>query len=47
MAPSGTLRDRLRRAACGGDAVTGGGPDGGFRVAVRLPVAAGRRAALG
>ncbi|WP_121711007.1 histidine kinase [Streptomyces sp. E5N91] len=36
-----------RAAACGGEAVTGGGPDGGFRVVVRLPVAAVRRTALG
>ncbi|MFI0037538.1 sensor histidine kinase [Streptomyces mutabilis] len=43
----GLIGIRERAAACGGDAVTGGGPDGGFRVAVRLPVAAGRRAALG
>ncbi|MFC8866994.1 sensor histidine kinase [Streptomyces sp. NPDC057148] len=43
----GLIGIRERAAACGGDAVTGGGPDGGFRVAVRLPVAAGWRAALG
>ncbi|MFJ8651250.1 sensor histidine kinase [Streptomyces rochei] len=43
----GLIGIRERAAACGGDAVTGGGPGGGFRVAVRLPVAAGRRAALG
>ncbi|MCC8451998.1 sensor histidine kinase [Streptomyces rochei] len=43
----GLIGIRERAAACGGDAVTGGGPGGGFRVAARLPVAAGRRAALG
>ncbi|WP_282082861.1 sensor histidine kinase [Streptomyces tendae] len=43
----GLIGIRERAAACGGGAVTGAGPDGGFRVHVRLPVAAGRRAALG
>ncbi|AQS66522.1 sensor histidine kinase [Streptomyces pactum] len=43
----GLIGVRERAAACGGGAVVGGGPDGGFRVVVRLPVAAGRRAALG
>ncbi|MFF0703260.1 sensor histidine kinase [Streptomyces tendae] len=43
----GLIGIRERAAACGGGAVTGAGPDGGFRVLVRLPVAAGRRAALG
>lgn len=36
-----------RAAACGGSADTGRGPDGGFRVAVRLPTASDRQAALG
>ncbi|GAA3956161.1 histidine kinase [Streptomyces marokkonensis] len=43
----GLIGIRERAAACGGGAVTGGGPDGGFHVVVRLPVAPGRRAALG
>ncbi|MFJ8189172.1 sensor histidine kinase [Streptomyces sp. NPDC096094] len=43
----GLIGIRERAAACGGGAVAGGGPDGGFRVVVRLPVTAGRRAALG
>jgi signal transduction histidine kinase len=43
----GLIGIRERAAACGGEAVTGAGPDGGFGVVVRLPVAAGRRAALG
>ncbi|WP_333748808.1 sensor histidine kinase [Streptomyces sp. IBSBF 2394] len=43
----GLIGIRERAAACGGGAVTGAGPDGGFQVLVRLPVAAGRRAALG
>ncbi|MFF9106055.1 sensor histidine kinase [Streptomyces rubrogriseus] len=43
----GLIGIRERAAACGGEAVTGGGPDGGFRVVVRLPVAAVRRTALG
>ncbi|MEU1873333.1 signal transduction histidine kinase [Streptomyces ambofaciens] len=43
----GLIGVRERAAACGGEAVTGAGPDGGFRVLVRLPVVAGRRTALG
>ncbi|WP_406487307.1 sensor histidine kinase [Streptomyces phaeochromogenes] len=43
----GLIGIRERAAACGGTARTGPGPDGGFRVAVRLPVAADRQAALG
>ncbi|WP_399892242.1 sensor histidine kinase [Streptomyces sp. BBFR51] len=43
----GLIGIRERAAACGGEATAGGRPDGGFRVVVRLPVAAGRRAALG
>lgn len=43
----GLIGLRERAAACGGTAEAGRGPDGGFRVAVRLPVAAGRQAALG
>ncbi|GAA5213545.1 sensor histidine kinase [Streptomyces thinghirensis] len=43
----GLMGIRERAAACGGGATAGGGPDGGFRVVVRLPVATGRRAALG
>lgn len=43
----GLIGIRERAAACGGSADTGRGPDGGFRVAVRLPVAADRQAALG
>ncbi|MES5818216.1 sensor histidine kinase [Streptomyces sp. RG80] len=35
----GLIGIRERAAACGGDARTGRGPDGGFRVVVRLPVA--------
>ncbi|MFE1438828.1 sensor histidine kinase [Streptomyces sp. NPDC058739] len=42
----GLIGIRERAAACGGDAEAGRGPDGGFRVVVRLPVA-GDRAALG
>lgn len=34
----GLIGIRERAAACGGDARTGRGPDGGFRVVVRLPV---------
>ncbi|WP_107469788.1 sensor histidine kinase, partial [Streptomyces mangrovisoli] len=34
----GLIGIRERAAACGGRAATGPGPDGGFRVAVRLPV---------
>ncbi|MFJ7772028.1 histidine kinase [Streptomyces sp. NPDC097107] len=43
----GLIGIRERAAACGGGATAGRGPDGGFRVVVRLPVATGRRAALG
>ncbi|MFF8035769.1 MULTISPECIES: sensor histidine kinase [unclassified Streptomyces] len=43
----GLIGIRERAAACGGRAETGSGPDGGFRVVVRLPVAAGRQGALG
>jgi len=43
----GLIGIRERAAACGGTARTGPGPDGGFRVVVRLPVAVGRQAALG
>ncbi|MHC3468996.1 sensor histidine kinase [Streptomyces sp. 7R007] len=43
----GLIGIRERAAACGGAAEAGPGPDGGFRVAVRLPVAADRQAALG
>ncbi|MCX4903868.1 sensor histidine kinase [Streptomyces sp. NBC_00878] len=43
----GLIGIRERAAACGGTARTGPGPDGGFRVAVRLPVAVDRQAALG
>ncbi|MCT7355458.1 ATP-binding protein, partial [Streptomyces sp. 15-116A] len=43
----GLIGIRERAAACGGSAETGRGPDGGFRVVVRLPVPAGRHAALG
>ncbi|MEV2195901.1 histidine kinase [Streptomyces phaeochromogenes] len=43
----GLIGIRERAAACGGTARAGPGPDGGFRVAVRLPVAADRQAALG
>lgn len=49
-APSGghgLIGIRERAAACGGSAETGAGPDGGFRVVVRLPVAADREGALG
>ncbi|MDN3025318.1 histidine kinase [Streptomyces sp. S.PB5] len=35
----GLIGIRERAAACGGEARTGRGPDGGFRVVVRLPVA--------
>ncbi|MEU6373117.1 histidine kinase [Streptomyces sp. NPDC046909] len=42
----GLIGIRERAAACGGDARAGRGPDGGFRVVVRLPVA-DRQAALG
>jgi signal transduction histidine kinase len=43
----GLIGIKERAAACGGEASAGRGPDGGFRVLVRLPVPAGRRAALG
>ncbi|MGW3666778.1 sensor histidine kinase [Streptomyces sp. NPDC005141] len=43
----GLIGIRERAAACGGSAHAGRGPDGGFRVAVRLPAAADRQAALG
>lgn len=43
----GLIGLRERAAACGGSAETGRGPDGGFRVVVRLPVATDRQAALG
>ncbi|MBT3154301.1 sensor histidine kinase [Streptomyces sp. CHD11] len=43
----GLIGIRERASACGGSAETGGGPDGGFRVVVRLPVAADRATALG
>ncbi|MFF7448994.1 MULTISPECIES: histidine kinase [unclassified Streptomyces] len=42
----GLIGIRERAAACGGDARTGRGPGGGFRVVVRLPVA-DRQAARG
>ncbi|WP_329332613.1 histidine kinase [Streptomyces sp. NBC_00663] len=42
----GLIGIRERAAACGGDAHTGRGPDGGFRVVVRLP-AGDRQAARG
>lgn len=43
----GLINIRERAAACGGSAETGSGPDGGFRVVVRLPAAAEREGALG
>ncbi|MBQ1092758.1 sensor histidine kinase [Streptomyces sp. B93] len=44
----GLIGIRERAAACGGSAEAGRGPEGGFRVAVRLPAAVQRRqAALG
>jgi signal transduction histidine kinase len=43
----GLIGLRERAAACGGSAETGTGPEGGFRVVVRLPVGADREAALG
>jgi signal transduction histidine kinase len=43
----GLIGLRERAVACGGSAKTGRGPDGGFRVVVRLPVAVDRQAALG
>ncbi len=43
----GLIGLRERAAACGGSAEAGPGPDGGFRVVVRLPAAGDREAALG
>ena len=43
----GLIGIRERAAACGGSARAGRGPEGGFRVVVRLPVAADREGALG
>jgi len=43
----GLIGIRERAAACGGNAETGRGPDGGFRVVVHLPAPARRQAALG
>ncbi|MHA5047020.1 sensor histidine kinase [Streptomyces sp. SD15] len=43
----GLIGIRERATACGGSARTGTSPGGGFRVVVRLPVAADRQAALG
>ncbi|WP_210638416.1 sensor histidine kinase [Streptomyces sp. GESEQ-13] len=43
----GLIGIRERAAACGGTAETGEAPGGGFRVTVRLPVAAERERALG
>ncbi|MEU3201204.1 MULTISPECIES: sensor histidine kinase [unclassified Streptomyces] len=43
----GLIGIRERAVACGGDAETGSGPDGGFRVLVRLPAATDRQEALG
>jgi signal transduction histidine kinase len=43
----GLIGLRERAAACGGSAETGPGPQGGFRVVVRLPAGADREAALG
>jgi len=43
----GLIGLRERAAACGGSAETGPGPEGGFRVVVRLPATADREAALG
>jgi signal transduction histidine kinase len=43
----GLIGLRERAVACGGTAEAGPGPDGGFRVVVRLPVATDRQAALG
>ena len=43
----GLIGIRERAAACGGSAEAGRGPDGGFRVVVRLPAAVDRQAALG
>ncbi|MER5939281.1 sensor histidine kinase [Streptomyces sp. NPDC001928] len=43
----GLIGIRERAAACGGSARVGRGPEGGFRVVVRLPAAVDRQAALG
>ncbi|MYT09674.1 MULTISPECIES: ATP-binding protein, partial [Streptomyces] len=43
----GLIGLRERAAACGGSAEAGPGPQGGFRIVVRLPVGADREAALG
>ncbi|MFJ4682213.1 sensor histidine kinase [Streptomyces sp. NPDC091377] len=43
----GLIGIRERAAACGGTARTGRGPQGGFRVLVRLPFAVEREAAVG
>ncbi|MEV2216790.1 sensor histidine kinase [Streptomyces sp. NPDC050997] len=43
----GLIGLRERAAACGGSAEAGRGPDGGFRVVVRLPAGADRQAAPG
>ncbi|MFE3031181.1 sensor histidine kinase [Streptomyces canus] len=43
----GLIGLRERAAACGGSAEAGPGPQGGFRVVVRLPAGADREAALG
>ncbi|MEV7072155.1 sensor histidine kinase [Streptomyces sp. NPDC093990] len=43
----GLIGLRERAAACGGSAQAGPGPEGGFRVVVRLPATAEREAALG
>ncbi|MEU6350988.1 sensor histidine kinase [Streptomyces sp. NPDC047072] len=43
----GLIGLRERAAACGGSAETGPGPEGGFRVVVRLPATADREAARG
>ncbi|MDC0771235.1 sensor histidine kinase [Streptomyces sp. HD] len=43
----GLIGIRERAAACGGSAQAGRGPEGGFRVVVRLPAAVDREAALG
>lgn len=43
----GLIGIRERAAACGGSARAGRGPEGGFRVVVRLPATVDREAALG
>ncbi|MFE1840022.1 sensor histidine kinase [Streptomyces sviceus] len=43
----GLIGLRERAAACGGSAEAGPGPQGGFRIVVRLPAGADREAALG